>query len=167
VPGEYNGADSLDGYKVYKRENVNKAEIYGGEIELETELSKSIIGYGNISYSHGRNISKDEPMRRIPPLNGRIGLRGNFFQHFSFVTEWIFAATQDRLSSGDIADDRIADGGTPGWDVFNMYVGYDHQYFTVNASLQNLFDEAYRVHGSGIDGIGRSFWVSLKININP
>ncbi|MCK5467028.1 MAG: TonB-dependent receptor, partial [Cyclobacteriaceae bacterium] len=49
----------------------------------------------------------------------------------------------------------------------NIYGGYDHPYFSINASLQNLFDEAYRVHGSGIDGIGRSFWVSLKININP
>ncbi len=167
VPGEYNGQDSLDGYKVYKRENINEAEIYGGEIELEAKLTNSIIGYGNISYTHGQNISKNEPMRRIPPMNGKVGLRGDFIQHVSFIAEWVFAADQDRLSSGDMADDRIAEGGTPGWNIFNIYAGYDHRYFSVNASLQNLFDEAYRIHGSGIDGIGRSFWISLKININP
>ncbi|MCK5700848.1 MAG: TonB-dependent receptor, partial [Cyclobacteriaceae bacterium] len=167
VPSEHNGLDSLDGYKVYKRENINEAEIYGWEIELETRLTKSIIGYGNLSYTHGQNISKDEPMRRIPPLNGRIGLRGNFEKQLSFMADWVFAADQDRLSGGDMADDRIADGGTPGWNVLNIYGGYDHQYFSVNASLQNIFDKAYRIHGSGIDGIGRSFWVSLKININP
>lgn len=167
VPGAYNGMDSLDGYKVYKRENINEAEIYGGEIELEAALAKNLIAFGDISYTQGWNISKEEPMRRIPPLNGRIGLRGNFLEHFSFMAEWIYAAEQIRLSAGDIADDRISVGGTSGWNFFNVYCGYEHRYFMLNASLQNLFDEGYRIHGSGVDGIGRSFYLSLKININP
>ena len=106
-------------------------------------------------------------MTRIPPLNGRIGLRGNVYKHFFFMAEWVVAGSQHRLSSGDKADDRIADGGTPGWNLINLYAGFDHKYFSFNASLQNLFDEAYRIHGSGIDGIGRSFWLTLRININP
>lgn len=167
VPGQHNGADSLDGYKVYKRENINEAGLYGGELELEAKFSKSIVGFGNISYTHGQNLSKDEPMRRIPPMNGRLGLRSNFSQHIFMMAEWVFAATQERLSPGDIADDRIADGGTPGWNIVNIYSGYEHKYFSLNASLQNLFDSAYRIHGSGIDGVGRSFWISVKININP
>ncbi len=167
VPSQHNGADSLEGYKVYKRENINEAELYGGELELEAKLSKSIIGYGNISYTHGQNISKDEPMRRIPPINGRLGLRSNLSQHIFMMAEWVFASAQERLSSGDIADDRIADGGTPGWNIVNIYSGYQHSYFSVNASFQNLFNSAYRTHGSGINGVGRSFWISVKININP
>jgi len=94
-------------------------------------------------------------------------LRGNIIQNILVTAEWGFSAEQDRLSDGDIADDRIADGGTPGWNLFNVYAGYNHKYFTINASIQNLFDKAYRIHGSGIDGIGRSFWISLNININP
>ncbi len=167
VPTQYNGLDSLDGYKVYKRENVNKAAIYGGEVEVETRLSKNLIGYGNMAYMHGQNISNDEPMRRIPPMNGKLGLRGAVHQNITIMGEWLFAASQDRLSSGDISDDRIANGGTPGWNVFNILGGYDHEYFTVNAGLQNIFDASYRVHGSGIDGIGRSVWVSLKVRLNP
>ncbi len=167
VPATYNGLDSLDGYKVYIRKNSNKAEILGGEIEMEVKISKSIVGYGNMAYAHGQNIRENEPMRRIPPFNGRIGLRGNIIQNILATAEWGFSAEQDRLSGGDIADDRIADGGTPGWNLFNVYAGYNHKYFTINASIQNLFDKAYRIHGSGIDGIGRSFWISLNININP
>ena len=167
VPGEFQGMDSLDGYKVYQRENINEAVIYGGELELEGKLTKALIAYGNISYTYGQNISKNEPMRRIPPLNGRLGLRAIFAQHFSLSAEWVAAAAQERLSSGDIADDRIAIGGTPAWNIINAYAGYDHKYFTINASLQNIGDNAYRTHGSGINGIGRSFWVSVKININP
>jgi len=167
VPGDFSGMDSLDGYKVYKRENVNEAAIFGGEAEFEAELTKTIAGFGNVSYTYGENISNDEPMRRIPPLNGRLGMRAMFKSNISMRAEWIFSAEQTRLSSGDIADDRIEAGGTPGWNVVNIYGGYDHKYFTVNASLQNLFNTAYRMHGSGVDGIGRSFWVSLLIKINP
>ena len=166
VPSEFNGMDSLDGYKVYQRENSNEAQIYGGEVEVETKLSKNFVGYGNLAYTHGHDLSKDEPMRRIPPFNGRVGVRANFSQHVSFMADWVFSAEQDRLSGGDIADDRIADGGTPAWSSVNIYVGYIHKYFDLNASLQNLFDNAYRIHGSGIDGIGRSFWLSMNIKIN-
>ena len=166
VPSNYHGLDSLDGYKIYKRENVNEAAIYGGELEMEARLCRAFTGYGNMAYTHGENISKGKPMRRIPPLNGRFGIRSNFNNKFRFSTEWVFAGEQTRLSSGDISDDRIADGGTPGWNVVNVYGGYDHKYFTANASLQNMFDQPYRIHGSGIDGIGRSFWISLMININ-
>lgn len=167
VPADYNGIDSLAGYKVYKRENVNEAAIYGGELELEAQLTPALVGFGNMSYTYGENISKGEPMRRIPPLNGRLGLRANFNSNFNLMAEWVFAAEQARLSSGDISDDRIAEGGTSGWNLVNIYGGYDHKYFSINASLQNLFDQAYRIHGSGVDGIGRSFWVSLMVNINP
>ncbi len=166
VPAIYNGSDSLDGIKVYQRKNISEAAIYGGEIDLEGKLGKSWISYGNISYTYGQNLSDNEPMRRIPPLNGRLGLRTNFVKSFFAIAEWVFASKQARLSGGDIADDRIEEGGTPGWNVFNMYAGYDHRYFSVNTSFQNITNTAYRVHGSGIDGIGRSFWVSLKIKIN-
>jgi hypothetical protein len=30
-------------------------------------------------------------------------------------------------------------------------------------ALENAFDEAYRVHGSGIDGYGRHAWVSAQV----
>jgi len=167
VPATFNELDSLDGLKVYRRENVNEAAIYGGEVEVEALLVHALYGYGNISYTIGENISKNEPMRRIPPFNGRIGIRTDFSGAFDIRAECIFSGAQTRLSSGDIADDRISDGGTSSWDVFNLYGTYEHRFFRVNGSVQNIFDTSYRVHGSGIDGIGRSFWISLQISINP
>ena len=167
VPATYNGKDSLDGYKVYKRRNVDEAVIYGGELELEARVTRSLVAFGNMAYTFGQNISKDEPMRRIPPLFGRLGLRGDIINNLWYMGEWVFAGKQDRLSSGDEADDRIAPGGTPAWNVVNLYAGYNFTWFSINISGQNIFNEAYRVHGSGVDGIGRSFWASLKIDINP
>lgn len=114
VPSSCQGQDSIDGYRVYKRENSLKAIIYGTEAEMEYSLSSLITAYGNIIYTFGQNISKDEPMRRIPPLNGRFGFRYRDQKGIKASTDWIFALKQDRLSNGDIADDRIKEGGTPG-----------------------------------------------------
>jgi outer membrane receptor protein involved in Fe transport len=133
---------------------------------MEAKLTNRLIGFGNMNYTYGQNTSGNEPMRRIPPFNGKLGLRANLSKNILLIGEWVFAAKQNRLSSGDIADDRIAPSGTPGWNVINIYGTFTHEIFTLSASLQNLFNEKYRTHGSGIDGIGRSFWVSLKININ-
>ena len=33
--------------------------------------------------------------------------------------------------------------------------------FTLSFGALNLFDQAYRTHGSGIDGYGRSAWVGI------
>ncbi|MBX2840510.1 MAG: TonB-dependent receptor [Flammeovirgaceae bacterium] len=165
VRATYNGVDSLDGVQVYQRENVNEAKIQGFETELEWAISQKIVAFGNLTYAKGQNISKNEPMRRIPPLFGRAGLRTKFIDQFYLNGEWVFASAQTRLSGGDKDDNRIAEGGTPAWNVVNFYAGYAFPKWRVNAGFQNVFNEAYRVHGSGIDGVGRSLWVSFKIDI--
>ncbi len=166
VPAQYQGQDSLDGYKIYQRENINEAFIYGGEVELEAKLSNLFNAFGNLTYTFGENVSKNEPMRRIPPLFGKLGIKGHWMNKYHFIAEYVLSGEQTRLSSGDIADDRIADGGTPGWNVLNLYGGYSYEYITIRLGLENLFNTAYRVHGSGIDGIGRSFWLSLQLRLN-
>jgi len=166
VPAQYQGQDSLDGYKIYKRENVNEAFIYGGEMELEAKLSNLFNAFGNLSYTFGENVSKNEPMRRIPPLFGRLGIKAYWLNKYHFVAEYLLSGEQARLSSGDIADDRITDGGTPSWNVLNLYGGFNYEFMTIRLGLENLFNKAYRIHGSGIDGIGRSFWISVKLGLN-
>jgi outer membrane receptor protein involved in Fe transport len=48
--------------------------------------------------------------------------------------------------------------------VVNLNGGYRWRFVTVSAELQNLTNEAYRTHGSGVDGIGRSAWLSVLVN---
>ena len=73
-----------------------------------------------VVYAHGQNLDADEPMRRIPPLHGRVALRFSPARPAFAEVEWLWAAKQDRLASGDLADHRIAPGGTPGWNVLNL-----------------------------------------------
>ena len=53
----------------------------------------------------------------------------------------------------------------PGWQVLNLYSSYKINTFLISVGLLNIFDEDYRIHGSGIDGIGRSVFIDLKISI--
>jgi outer membrane receptor protein involved in Fe transport len=100
-------------------------------------------------------------MRRIPPLHGRVALRFSPARPASAEVEWLWAAKQDRLASGDLADHRIAPGGTPGWNVVNLRGSWEAGPLLLRVGLENLLDEAYRTHGSGIDGVGRAVWVSV------
>jgi hemoglobin/transferrin/lactoferrin receptor protein len=166
VPSTYNGQDSLEGVKVYTKENVNEAAIKGLEASLQVEPARWLSAFGNITYTVGDNTTRDEPLSRIPPLFGRVGADVRFNDAFTWRTELIAADKQDRLSSGDKADSRIQQGGTPGWTVVNTRVEYQYRNIRVNTGIQNIFDEAYRVHGSGVDGIGRSFWVSVILEFS-
>ncbi len=166
VPSEWMGQDSLENYPVYRRENVEKARIWGVEAEGSVSLGRRLVCDGQLAYVHGENISKDEPLRRIPPFYGRFSADYSIIENVKIKGEWVFAGAQTRLSPGDIADDRIGDGGTPGWNIINFYLYYDLSFVELSASFQNVTNEAYRLHGSGIDGIGRSCWISARFSLN-
>ncbi|HTF32018.1 MAG TPA: TonB-dependent receptor [Flavitalea sp.] len=145
----------INGYAVYKKENVEKGYIKGIETELEYQILSSLRLKGNIAYIYGQSLTRGEPLRRIPPFNGRLMSIYNNKKWFASA-ELLFASKQSRLAQGDKDDNRIPKGGTPGWRVLNLYAGYELAPFRFNLAFQNLFNEDYRTHGSGINGIGRS-----------
>jgi hemoglobin/transferrin/lactoferrin receptor protein len=153
VSSTYNGDSIINGSRVYTKANVGEAFVSGFELDLEAKLSRTFSILGNLTYTYGQNITKDEPFRRIPPLFGNIAIRYHKKSHF-ITLQTLVASKQDRLSSGDIDDYRIPDGGTPGWFVVNIKGGYNWKKIGVKLALNNLFNEAYRMHGSGMDGLG-------------
>lgn len=162
VKTNFQGLDSIEGVKVYTRENVGKAYIRGIEGELQLRPLRYLSVNTYLVYTYGHNVTNDEPLRRIPPLNGMLGISLHLVKNLEVLNEWQFAATQDRLSSGDIDDSRIPEGGTPGWNVFNLRFSYQLNGLTMNAGLLNLFNEAYRTHGSGLESVGRSLYIGMK-----
>jgi len=161
VKSTYLGQDSIDGVQVYTRDNAGKAFIRGVEGELRVKPLRFLSIYSFLIYTYGHNVSMDEPLRRIPPLNGLIGLDLKIIKQLNLITEWQFAGTQDRLSSGDMDDPRIPEGGTPAWNVFNLRLNFNMAGFQVNTGLINLFNKAYRTHGSGVEEMGRSVYISF------
>ena len=168
VRGTLDGSELHDGQRVYRRANVGDAYVRGVELESRWTMRASLELFGHATYTYGQQIAADQPMRRIPPLNGLVGAR---LTPISNRNAWIegtvrFAAKQDRLAQGDRDDHRIPAGGTPGWTVVNLSVGLPVRGLELVGGVYNLFDEAYRIHGSGIDGYGRSAWIGTRVRFH-
>lgn len=153
----------INGYNVYQKVNNEKAYIWGTDIDLELSILKNLKARVATSYAFGQNITKNEPLRRVPPMNKRV-LVNYHKEKWYAKAEWLNAKKQDRLAQGDKDDNRIPSGGTPGWNVFNLYGGYYLKSILLNAGVQNIFNEDYRYHGSGINGVGRSAWVAVQLS---
>jgi hemoglobin/transferrin/lactoferrin receptor protein len=156
--------ESIEGYPVYLKENLEKACIQGIETAWSYTLSRSWSFSGTLTYTYGQSITLKEPLRRIPPVFGNLTVEYTSGK-FGTSIEWLAAGKQDRLAAGDRADNRIPQGGTPGWNLFNIHTRYTWSFISVNLSIQNLFNKDYRYHGSGVNGYGRSAWLSIMLSL--
>ena len=156
--------DSIEGYPVYQKKNVERGFIQGAEMSWDLTLKPNWKFTGNMTYTYGQNKTSDEPARRIPPLFGRFATEYGI-KNWTFNADWLLAGKQDRLASGDIDDNRIPLGGTPVWNVLNLHTSYTISFVTIDLGLQNIFNEDYRYHGSGVNGYGRSGVVSVSASL--
>jgi outer membrane receptor protein involved in Fe transport len=82
----------------------------------------------------------------------------------------LWAGPQDRLSLSDGVDARIPLGGSPAYATFDLRAGWRFEASTdagalrmqLTAVLENVLDQVYRVHGSGINGAGRGLLLQLE-----
>jgi len=106
------------------------------------------------------------PLSRIPPLNGSAEVLWRHPSGLSASGGLRFAALQDRLAISDVADARIPAGGTPGFAVFDLRLNYRiEDVLLVSLAFENVFDTAYRYHGSSVNGPGRG--VVLLLDVGP
>ncbi len=162
----YGGADSIDGYPVYMKMNTSEAYIQGLETYAKYQINSKLNTEAFLTYTYGQDVTSDSPMRRIPPLYGMLKLNYAVMNNLFVSGELLFAGKQDRLSSGDIDDNRIPEGGTDSWQVLNIYTNYRYKGFDFYLALQNLLNEDYRYHGSGINMYGRSGKFGINYNLD-
>jgi hemoglobin/transferrin/lactoferrin receptor protein len=159
VPGQ-----QVNGYNVYTKVNSQESYLRGAEWDGRYQLSARFSFEMNATYLFGQNLSAQEPMRRIPPLNGRAQLRYQQQQWYVAIENMV-AARQNRLAQGDKDDNRIPAGGTPGWNLTNLHAGHSGKVFSIKGGIQNIGNIDYRTHGSGINGAGRNVWVSVEMKL--
>ncbi len=160
------GAQTSDGRDIVQSQNLAKADIWGIEAAAVFEIRQDLSLDAIVNYARGEEKeagSSALPADRIPPLNGRAGLRYEPNETFTIEPFVVFADSQSRLSPRDIRDVRIDPNGTSGWLTANVRVSWQpDKRWSISAGLENLFDEQYRHHGSGIDAVGRNLSVSLE-----
>jgi len=152
--------------------NLSDGLIYGYEAALSLRIPHGVQLKSSLSWAWGEGDSpldheqgEQRPLSRIPPLNGNLELlwrQAHSGLYAAAALRW--AAAQERLSFGDSIDRRIPFGGTPGYSVLDLRAGLRlPQALSLNLVVENLTDEAYRIHGSSVNGAGRGFILNLEI----
>lgn len=108
-----------------------------------------------------------EPVSRLPPFTQVLALRYTRMSP-AFWVELVFSAAsrQDRLSALDRDDtERIPPGGTPGYFVSHLRAGWTPRPgLSLNATVENVTDRDYRVHGSGVNEPGRNLVIAATLS---
>ncbi|MFZ9402931.1 MAG: TonB-dependent receptor plug domain-containing protein [Sediminibacterium sp.] len=155
----------INNYSVYIKQNIERAFIWGTEWTLDGQVGKNWKGAVNFTYLFGQNVTRNEPMRRIPPMTCNFNIQyamGN--QQVGLFLE--SAGLQDRLAQGDKDDTRIPVGGTPGFSIWNLSISGKLNFVKYRVLFYNLFNKDFRTHGSGINGMGRAITISTSIALN-
>jgi iron complex outermembrane receptor protein/hemoglobin/transferrin/lactoferrin receptor protein len=142
------------------------AWILGAEASLRVRLLAKFEASATVSYAWGEALSPLEygsprlPLSRVPPLQGTVEARYSVNREVYVGAAFRWATDQTRLAYQDTLDPRIPAGGTPGYGVLDLRAGARvSRFLRVNAVLENVFDSAWRVHGSSVNGPGRGLMI--------
>ena len=144
---EYVGADAL---------------LQGVEAHADVQLTAQLAAEVGVDYIRGTLRTTGDPLPRMPPLRGRVGLR---YQRNAFQTggELTAVAAQDRVSSSETSTD--------GYQLLRLFAAYSvvtgATTNTITARLDNVTNELYRNHLSLIKDLvpemGRNFKVLMNV----
>jgi outer membrane receptor protein involved in Fe transport len=151
----------INGYNVYTKKNIESSYIKGTEISVSHQINKHFDLQSNATYTYGQNVTKNEPMRRMPPFFGQNKLSWHS-KNKTVAIRHQFAGKQTRLAKGDIDDNRIGALGTAQWNTIQIDASIRWKHLEINASAINILNQKYKTHGSGVYGMGRAFGVSVN-----
>lgn len=158
----------IDGLNEVTKLNAGDGYVQGIELGLSWRFHPQWRVFGSVAWQDGQvegfpdstTQRVEEPVSRLLPLTGLVGLRWDSpAQRFWVEGSVLMVDRQDRLSDSDVRDNqRIPPGGTPGYTVTTLRSGWRvNEALMLTAAVENVTDEAYRVHGSGINEPGVNF----------
>ncbi|WP_436516074.1 TonB-dependent receptor [Ekhidna sp. To15] len=162
---------TIDGetLEVFSKINAGDAEIYGGSLIVTAEVADNWAISKTISYTGGKDLTNDEPLRHTTPIFGKASVTHQQKKLRSeFYIEYNAARNRDDIPSAEI--DRkpylYTDSGSPAWYTLNLKSSYQiNEHFNVNAGIENIMDQHYRPYSSGISAPGRNFIIAIRASI--
>ena len=150
--------------------NLGEARLFGGEVRWTQTLPLGLQQDVGIAYTHGDDLTRDEPLPEVAPLEMRYTLSGRFLSGRLHPTIKLRHVTeQDRVS------DAFGETTTPSFTVVDASARMQvRPAVTVSGGVQNVFDETYYEHlsrsvrgptGRPMYAPGRSLFLSLSIDL--
>jgi len=165
---DLNGNGIKDGAEVdaLQRQNIGKATIQGVELQARYRLRPDLTLFGNLTATKGNDDRASVPLGRIPPRFGTAGVRWQPSLRFKPWLELTgqFAGAQRRLAPSDTTDSRIGPDGTDGFAVLTLRAGLSPtQRLRLVAAAENLTNEQYKLHASGLYRPGRQLVLGAEV----
>jgi len=188
-PGTFDGSDFIDlngdatkqpDEQVYVNVNEGRAYIWGVEAAfdwefLRTDSGHSLFWFANGTFTRGASLTAHEPLRFIPPLNGRVGLRWEVDTGWKYASRawvefeapWSLDKPKKQFAADDLAD--LAQfprepGHLPGWVILNLRAGMDvTEFAALSFSITNMFNTEYQSFGSRLPADGFSLDIGLRL----
>jgi len=168
--------DIIDNEYVVTKKNSGQGYMSGFEVSSSIRPDEHLTAFGSFYAEYGEcdvyavdSANPDrEPIDRLSPVSGRLGLRWQGADNgYWFEGVAVFAGRQKELSTRDKADSqRIPPGGTPAYSVLTIRGGFIlFDRMNISVTLENITDEDYRIHGSGLNEPGRSFILALTYGL--
>ena len=158
-------------FEITKR-NAGDGYVWGVELQGVLAVDEAWELFGSVAFQEGKvdtfptstPVEEREYIDRVMPLTGRLGARWSDELGRGWAeTALRLAGDADKLSTRDEGDtQRIPPGGTPGYAILDLRGGWRlSEVCRLELALENVFDEDYRVHGSGTNAPGRNLIVGL------
>jgi hemoglobin/transferrin/lactoferrin receptor protein len=166
---QYGGMDSIvydkEKYRMVTNINAQQAVVKGLSTELIAQPSEIVGLRGTFNYTHGKIVASGEPMGHIPPVFGKIEIN---YRYKKIKTEAYLhyqgeKQVEDISPYGEDNEEEGTPDGFPAWHTFNIATQYKlNKTITLQASIENIFDQHYKAFASGISAPGRNFIISLS-----
>jgi hemoglobin/transferrin/lactoferrin receptor protein len=162
----------IHGENEITKRNSARGYVRGIEIQALYRLSDTLDLFGNATWMDGvvdtfptsDAMAVREPKDRLMPFTVWLGARWQSVESKFWIETMVgLVDDQDKLSTRDANDtDRIPVGGTPGFTTFTLRGGWRvSDNLGLSASIANMFDANYRIHGSGLNEAGTNLIVSV------
>jgi hemoglobin/transferrin/lactoferrin receptor protein len=168
---------TIDGQVEVTKVNAGESNVRGVEAEASFSPVPQVAlfaggmlidGEGDAYPAGAAAQPVTEPLDVLMPTMWRLGARWTGAdEHWRLEALVEHADEQDELSTRDKQDvQRIPPGGTPGYTVVSLRSEWRAApQLTLSLAIDNLFNQDYRVHGSGLNEPGRNLIASVALQL--
>lgn len=153
--------------KVLALRNMTNAYIRGISFSIHSDITSHLSFNGSLHYTYGRikTDSIEMPLDHIPPIFGKVGtvikLKRSKSEAYVLYNGWKRLSEYNLLGEDNAA--YASAFGTPAWLTLNFRTSYQvNKYLQLQAAIENILDQHYRVFASGISAPGRNVVFTLR-----
>jgi hemoglobin/transferrin/lactoferrin receptor protein len=178
-PYTFNGQSQID-YDgtlsdVYALQNISELTVRGFQIGLLWDISKNFRLTSNLNIQKGQEkdvvSGEDFSPTHIAPTFGstQLAFKKNklqivMYSNYQGEINYENLALSERADSHLYAKDENGNPYAASWTTFNLKATYAfNKIFTLDAGVENIFDQRYRPYSSGITAAGRNIFGTIRI----